>query len=292
MTAVLLAVTAALGVHYVYTAVAMGWRGVGIGAATVADDRPSPTREWLTQAGLDGAAGRELLAASALFGALGALVISAVFGAPGPALAVGACLAAVPITSARVRRDERRAVASEAWPRMLEELRVLTQALGRSIPQALFEVGRRAPEELRDAFARAEREWMLTTDLDRALGVLKEQLADPTADAACETLLVAHSTGGSDLDARLEALVEDRIIDVQSRKDARARQAGARFARRFVVLVPVGMTLAGMSVGDGRDAYGTAAGQIGALAAIGMVLGCWWWAGRMLRLPDDERVFR
>ena len=70
--------------------------------------------------------------------------------------------------------------------------------------------------------------------------MLKDRLADPTADAACETLLVAHELGGTDLDRRLEALAEDRVQDAQGRKDARAKQAGVRFARRFVLIVPVG----------------------------------------------------
>ncbi len=75
---------------------------------------------------------------------------------------------------------------------MLEEIRILTSSVGRSIPQALFEVGRRAPVELRPAFEAAHREWLLTTDFESAVSVLKAALADPTADAACETLLVAH----------------------------------------------------------------------------------------------------
>ena len=101
---------------------------------------------------------------------------------------------------------------------------------GRSIPQALLDVGRRGPEELRPAFDAARREWLISTDFERTVNVIKARLADPTADAACETLLIAHELGGSDLDKRLEALIEDRILDTQGRKDARAKQAGVRFA--------------------------------------------------------------
>ncbi|MGV3758680.1 MAG: type II secretion system F family protein, partial [Actinomycetota bacterium] len=175
--------------------------------------------------------------------------------------------------------------------RLLEELRLLTSSLGRSVPQALVEVGRRAPEELRPAFAAAEREWLLSTDFTRTVAVLKARLADPTADAACETLLVAHEVGGSDLDQRLAALIEDRVQDAQGRKDARAKQAGARFARRFVLVVPAGMALAGMSIGTGRAAYQTPTGQVLVVAAIGMVVACWIWAGRIMALPEERRVF-
>lgn len=179
----------------------------------------------------------------------------------------------------------------DAWPRLLEELRILTSSLGRSIPQALFEVGRRAPDELRPAFLAAQREWLLSTDFGRTLQVLKGQLADPTADTVCETLLVAHEVGGTDLGRRLDALIDDRVQDTQGRKDARAKQAGARFARRFVLIVPAGMALAGMSVGTGRSAYQTSSGQILVVVAIGLVIACWVWAGRIMTLPPEERVF-
>jgi tight adherence protein B len=129
---------------------------------------------------------------------------------------------------------------------------------------------------------------VLSTDFERTVAVLKDGLADPTADAACETLLVAHEVGGSDLDRRLEALIEDRVIDVQGRKDARSRQAGVRFARRFVLLVPLGMALVGMSVGNGRAAYATPWGQTMVVIGIASVVACWVWAGRLLRLPEDQ----
>jgi tight adherence protein B len=155
----------------------------------------------------------------------------------------------------------------------------------------LFEAGRRAPAELRPSFQAAEREWLLSTDFERTIRVLKAGLADPTADAACETLLVAHEVGGTDLDRRLEALIDDRIQDTQGRKDARAKQAGARFARRFVLIVPAGMAFAGMSVGTGRAAYQSTMGQALVVLAIGLVILCWVWAGRIMVVPEEQRVF-
>ena len=163
----------------------------------------------------------------AVVGGIGAY---AVFGGILPALATAVFAATFPLASYRVRRQARRAAAMDAWPRLLEELRILTSSMGRSIPQALFEVGRRAPEELRPAFAAARREWLLSTDFARTLRVLKANLADPTADAVCETLLVAHEVGGTDLDRRLEALIDDRVQDTQGRKDA-VGQAGRSSVR-------------------------------------------------------------
>jgi tight adherence protein B len=292
VTGLVLALCAATGVFYLYTAVGLGWRGTGLGPAPAraARRRRGPS-DWLVQAGLADVDVRQFAVVTVGLGLAGAVVGLAVFGGPLAALALGLCLAAMPLASYRVRRAQRRSAAQESWPRIIEEIRILTSSLGRSVPQALFEAGRRVPESLRPAFQAAQREWLLSTDFERTVRVLKAGLADPTADAACETLLVAHEVGGSDLDRRLDALIEDRVLDVQGRKDARAKQAGVRFARRFVLLVPLGMALVGMSIGDGRAAYATAWGQLMVVVGIGAVVGCWVWAGRLLALPEEERVF-
>src|SRR3546814_19160837 len=92
---------------------------------------------------------------------VGALAGYAVFGGIVPALAIGGFAGSFPVASYRMRREARRSAAMDAWPRMLEELRILTSSVGRSVPQALFEVGRRAPDVLRGAFDEAHREWLL-----------------------------------------------------------------------------------------------------------------------------------
>jgi tight adherence protein B len=247
--------------------------------------------DWLAQAGIGDVSVRDFVLATAALAVLGAVCGMALFGGAVPALVLAVCVGAAPLASYRVRRQRRRAMAQEAWPRLIEEIRIRTSGLGRSVPQALFEAGERAPAGLRPAFAAAHREWVLSTDFERTVAVLKDGLADPTADAACETLLVAHEVGGSGLDRRLEALIEDRVIDLQCRKDARSKQAGVRFARRFVLLVPLGMALVGLSVGNGRAAYATPWGQVLVVIGIAAVVACWVWAGRLLGLPDEQRVF-
>ena len=289
MTGLLLAVIAGAGAYLLYTSLVLQMRDIRLPQVSAQGRRRR--RDWLVQAGPADVPVRDLAAVIVALAVIGALIAFAVFGGLLPALATGLFAATFPLASYRIRRRARRAAAMDAWPRLLEELRILTSSLGRSIPQALFEVGRRAPEELQPAFASAHREWLLSTDFARTLRVLKANLADPTADAVCETLLVAHEVGGTDLDRRLEALIDDRVQDTQGRKDARAKQAGARFARRFVLIVPAGMALAGMSVGTGRAAYQTASGQVLVVIAIVMVIACWVWAGRIMTLPEEQRVF-
>ena len=286
-----LALVAAYGVFLVYTAVVFRWHGVWISPGIARRRQRTSLREFLVQAGLDNVRPVELLAVELVLFSVAAAFGYAVYGGIPAAVVVGAAAAAIPVASARSRRRARRAAAREAWPRMIEEIRLQAVTLGRSIPQALLSVGARGPEEMRPAFAAGHREWLISTDLDRTLEVLKANLADPTADAVCETLLIAHEVGGTDVDARLRALIDDRTEDLQGRKDAVAKQAGVRFARLFVIVVPLGMALVGLNIGDGRASFQTATGQALVLLAFALMGACWVWAGQLLRLPEEQRVF-
>jgi tight adherence protein B len=294
MTGVLAAALAGLGMYLIWTATALGWRGVGRGHGLgVAGGQPKTARLriWLRPDGLGGAGTGELGLLVGVVTVVGGALGYLLFGGLIPAFIAAVFAGTFPMAAARARHLARLAEAREAWPRLLEELRLLTGSLGRSIPQALFDVGRRAPYEMRAAFAAAEREWLLTTDFERTLRLLRTELADATADVVCETLGVAHEIGGGSLDRRLTGLIEDRVQDVQARKDARSKQAGVRFARLFVLLVPLGMTIAGLSIGSGRAAYQSTGGQLAVTFGFIGIIACWLWSGRLLHLPEEPRVF-
>lgn len=286
MTSLLFATAAALGVYLVLTPRSPAPENRMLRRL---HDR-HPGRTLLMVAGLEGVSPSQFIASSVMVGAFSTILTAAVFGLGISSVIVGLVALSVPTMSWRSRISRRRSAAQEAWPRMIDELRVLTGPGGRPIPQALIEVGLRGPVELRGAFEAAQREWALTTDFKRMVTVLKERLTDPTADVVLETLLVAVEVGGG-LDARLEALAEDRRADQSDRKDAIAKQSGARFARMFVVIVPAGMALAGLTVGDGSEAYRTPAGQLFVSLGLILVIGCWIWAAAIMRLPEPSRVF-
>ncbi|MEM8904771.1 MAG: hypothetical protein AAGF02_13800 [Actinomycetota bacterium] len=257
-------------------------------------ERPSldeRTLRWLRQAGLVDVGIVEFATVCAVVATAAGALAWLVFAGVPAALVTAVFALTLPVAGYRGRRRRRRELAREAWPRVLEEIRLNATSLGMSLPRAVFEAGRGAPPGLAEPFATAERIWRMSGDLERALDVLKHELGDATADTVTETLLVAHEAGGTDLAPRLLALVEDRHADVRARRDALAQQAGARFARAFVLIVPAGMALVGLTIGEGRQAYASAGGQATVVAAIAALALGWIWSGRILRLPEDERVF-
>ncbi len=290
----LLAGCAALGVHLLLRHLV--FRGVH-GESR----RPDPARfsarrlvgaltDWMARTGIEGVSPTQYMLASAGVGILGATVTAAILGVGLPALLVGLITACIPSAFWRSRHRAARNAARECWPRLIEELRVLVGSAGRPIPQALIEVGLRGPEELRPAFTTAQREWALSTDFETMISVLKTRLDDPCADATCETLLTAYEVGGP-IDSRLAELAEDRRVDLRDRKEADARQAGARLARWFVVIVPLGMAFAGWNLGGGAGAFQSGSGQLAAGVAVVLIAGCWWWAGRIMVIPPEQRIF-
>lgn len=262
---------------------ALAWGALAaLGVHLLCSRRPTrrrlPTPDWPRIALLGGAAVGGLLTGLLVLG--GPVSIAC-------ALLTAACAHAGRRTLAGARRDQVRRL----WPGLLEELRILATGGGRSLPRALLEAGARVPPPAGAGFAAAARTWRVTGDLEPTLEVLRTGLPDGSTDLVCETLRVTHEIGGADVGRRLTRLADDRRRDLEARDLAEAKLAGARFARRFVVVVPLGMALAGQAVGTGRTAFAGPGGQLVALLAAALVAGCWVWAGHLLRLPDEPRVF-
>ena len=249
--------------------------------------------DWMRQAGVENVSAIEFVAVELAVLVVVTTLMWAMFGAVLPAILTGIGALSAPLAVYRNRRAALTEAARDAWPAMLEELRLQVGALGRSVPAALLDVGLRAPTEpTRQAFAAAHREWLLSTDFSRVVRMLQERLADATADTVLETLLVANEIGGTDIDRRLARLSLDRQVDLRHRHEALSRQSGVRFARWFVLIVPFAMALIGLGIGDGRGAYSSLGGQITGGLAVALVAACWWWSGTILRLPPDRRIAR
>ncbi len=290
MISLLIAFVAAYGVHLLYTSAAFGWKGSQPGPKAERKERASG-KDFMSTLGLGELSPLTLACSMLVVAIVGFAVGTLLFGGILPAIMIAAFAALSPVGVARVRHERLVESAHHAWPAIIEEIRLLTGTLGRSIPQATFEVGLRTHDGLRPAFEKAHREWLISTDFARSLGVLKQDLGHNTADIVAETLLTAHELGGAEVGTRLGALATDRATDQRHRRDALARQSGVKFARWFTLIVPFGMALTGLSIGDGRSAYGTPLGQVLVVAALVLILICWFWAGRIMALPKEKRVF-
>ena len=290
MNSIILAIGAALGAYLLLPGSPDAAPGVSERSRSLLAWMRTKVQSWLTRSGLHDTTPERFVLLSMLTGSAAGCLTWFVLEAPVPAVAVGLACATLPATLLRRRAARSMDAALDWWPRMIDEVRVRVGSAGQPIPQAFWAAGMEGPEAYRPAFAAARREWALSIDFASSLAVLKEMLADPTADVVCETVLVIHEVGG-DLDPVLEALGVDRRTDLRHRREAESRSAGARLARWFVLLVPAGMAFAGLNLGEGRDAYDSPAAQLATTIAVIMVAACWWWAARIMRVPAQRRVF-
>lgn len=234
---------------------------------------------------------RKKVAKGSVAAVISALAVMSVFGfGPVALLASVFGAASVSAASTRIEAQQKRSLR-DMWPPLLDTVRV-DLALG-EVPLAsgLFAAARRLPLPLASRFVRAERAWANSVDFSRALTVLAKDCNDPFTDVVCESLRTIAGVPARQVNRRLHALATDLRTSVRYAKDAEATLAGARFARRFVVIVPVVMALVGVWVGEGRAAYQTPIGQLVGAIALLVMLACWWWAGRLLQLPQPPRVF-
>ena len=183
------------------------------------------------------------------------------------------------------RRSKLENLTLTYWPSILSELGLRIGAMGSPLPNAFFSAGRTTPEQLSLAFEQAERSFGITGSFDAALETLKRNLPDQGTKIVTELLGVVKDAPGTDITRMVEDLRIDRLAEKERREEYQARLAGVRFARYFVIIVPVGMFLAGIAI-SGIAPFCTPLGEYGLSIAFALLLICWTWATKLANVSN------
>ena len=253
--------------------------------------RPGRLRELLLRADLARVGPAGLLGACVVAGTLSGLLVAAVTGAAVLGLCASVLGGWAPLAVVQHRARRRAAALREVWPDVVDHLRSAIRA-GMSLPEALIQLQYRGPEPVRPAFARFAADYRASGQLQGALTLLKDRLADPVADNIVEALRVTREVGGTDLGRLLGTLSEFLRENARTRGELEARQSWTVNAARLAVTAPW-IVLALMATQPAAiRAYDTPAG---ALVLIGGLLVSATAYRLMLRigaLPEPERVLR
>jgi len=191
----------------------------------------------------------------------------------------------------RMRARRRRASLRELWPDAVDNIASAVRA-GLALPEALVQLGRRGPEELRPAFQAFAEDYRATGRFHDSLDQLKERLSDPVGDRLVESLRIAREVGGSDLGRLLRTLSTFLREDSRTRAELETRQGWTVNAARLAVSAPWIVLAMLCTRPESVRAYSSATGA-GVLLAGGVVSVV---AYRLMvhigRLPEDERVLR
>jgi tight adherence protein B len=247
--------------------------------------------ELLAQAGLPGVRPAHLWAMCAAAGVAGLLVVAVATGSVVIAIAFGAMAARAPIAFVRRRRRLRVVELRELWPDVVDNLASAVRA-GMSLPEAVVQLGTRAPQQLRAAFLDFADDYRANGRFNDALDRLKAALADPVADRIVESLRVARDVGGTDLGRLLRTLSQFLRDDARTRAEIETRQGWTVNAARLALAAPW-LVLALLSLRpETVAAYDSAAGVVVLAAGGALSFAAYRGMLRIARLPSEQRVLR
>lgn len=245
----------------------------------------------LVQAGYPTMGPRTLVTASGAAFSMVLLTVYATTGVAPVALCFAAMAGYAPVALVRMRARRRRASLRELWPDAVDNIASAVRA-GLALPEALVQLGRRGPEELRPAFQAFAEDYRATGRFHESLDELKERLSDPVGDRLVESLRIAREVGGSDLGRLLRTLSTFLREDSRTRAELETRQGWTVNAARLAVSAPWIVLAMLCTRPESVRAYSGPTGA-GVLLAGGLVSVV---AYRLMihigRLPEDERVLR
>jgi len=274
LTSVLTAVAVGLVLSQVIAASGRRSRRIG-GRSVVAGLDVTPVQFWATVLGAAGATFLTLLAITEL------VVVSLV-----PALVV----ATLPKAYFVKKRSARLARVQESWPDGLRDILSSVRS-GASLPTAINNLAAFGPEPLREAFQGFD-VYSRSLGVVPALELVKDDLADPTADRVIEVLILAHERGGSVVPTILSELAEATTKDLWTLEQIRTEALEQKINSRVVFILPW-IVLIAMTARSGafREFYSSSAGVLvvligGVMSLVGVAI-----ASKLGSQPPEPRVF-
>ena len=248
-------------------------------------------RDDLVAVGLTSVPPAAVPALSAGLGLVVAAALWATSSAVVPSLTIGAVSTVLPVVFLRSAARRRATALREVWPEAVDHINSAIRA-GLSLPEALVQLSRKGPEELRPAFHEFSLDYQASGDFAACLDRLKVRLADPVGDRIVEALRITRDVGGTDLGGLLRTLASFLREDARTRAELEARQSWTVNAARLALAAPW-LVLALMSTRpQAAQAYDSSLGM--AMIVIGAVVSLIAYRVMLLiaRLPQDERVLR
>lgn len=248
-------------------------------------------RDDLVAVGLTSVPPAAVPALSAGLGLVIAAALWATSSAVVPSLTIGVVSTVLPVVFLRSAARRRATALREVWPEAVDHINSAIRA-GLSLPEALVQLSRKGPEELRPAFHEFSLDYQASGDFAACLDRLKVRLADPVGDRIVEALRITRDVGGTDLGGLLRTLASFLREDARTRAELEARQSWTVNAARLALAAPW-LVLALMSTRpQAAQAYDSSLGM--AMIVIGAVVSLIAYRVMLLiaRLPQDERVLR
>lgn len=222
--------------------------------------------------------------------AISFLVVYALTGLVAVSLVPAVVVATLPKAYFARKRASRLARVQEAWPDGLRDILSSVRS-GSSLPSAVENLALFGPEPLREAFQGFDI-YSRSLGVVAALEMVKDDIADPTADRVIEVLILAYERGGSVVPEILDDLAEATTRDLWTMEQIRGEALEQKINSRVVFVLPW-IVLVAMTARSGafRDFYSSSAGLLvvaigGVMSLLGVVI-----SSRLGSQQPEPRVF-
>lgn len=223
-------------------------------------------------------------------GALTFLIVYVFTGLVAVSIVPAVVVATMPKAYLVRKHSLRMARVQESWPDGLRDVLSSVRS-GASLPSAIENLALFGPEPLREAFQGFD-VYSRSLGVVPALEMVKQDLADPTADRIVEVLILAYERGGGVVPEILEDLAEATTRDLWTTEQVRSEALEQKINSRVVFVLPW-IVLVAMTSRSGafRDFYSSSAGVMvvvigGVMSLIGVAI-----ASRLGAQPVEPRVF-
>jgi tight adherence protein B len=180
-------------------------------------------------------------------------------------------------------------VPAELWPDVVDDLASAIRA-GLSLPQAVIELCKSGPEQLRPAFQLCRDQYQATGDFNAGLNLIAKNLEDSQADKFVASLQIAHEVGGADLGVLLRTLSEVMREELVLRGEIVARQSWTVNGAKLAVAAPWVTALVLSTRETAANVYMSASGiRMLAICAIVSVL-AYVAMMKIAELPTEKRL--
>ncbi len=223
-------------------------------------------------------------------GAVSFLVVYALTGLVAVSLVPALVVATLPKAYFARKRAGRLVRVQEAWPDGLRDILSSVRS-GSSLPSAVENLALFGPEPLREAFQGFDI-YSRSLGVVAALEMVKDDIADPTADRVIEVLILSYERGGSVVPEILEDIAEATTRDLWTMEQIRGEALEQKINSRVVFGLPW-IVLVALTARSGafRDFYSSSAGLLvvaigGVMSLLGVVI-----ASRLGSQQPEPRVF-
>ena len=178
-----------------------------------------------------------------------------------------------------------------SWPGYLERTRAKMLTTSRSLPFVIFEGQVAGASFLEDLLRHGRREFENSGDLRKSLEAIWQMGKDEeVTNYVCAALLDTLGSTSSQTENQLSMISATVRSRNELKQETSSRLAGVRTARAFILIIPLGMALVGISFAGSVEPFLRPVSLVQILAALLVLTLCWNWSSRLMAFPTTWPV--